>query len=84
MSVRVNTTYPYPYPHYHKPCQGAWEQKETKSNDDSQNNKAPGADNMPAELLKCGGDELVRHIHKLIMDIWKKEYVLEEWRKERG
>jgi hypothetical protein len=35
---------------------------------------------MPAELLKCGGDKLVRHIHKLIMDIWEKAYVLKEWR----
>jgi sorting nexin-29 len=31
--------------------------------------------------LKCGGDEVVRLIHKLIMDIWGKEYVLKEWRK---
>jgi hypothetical protein len=38
------------------------------------NNKAPGADNMPAELLKCGRDEVVRLIHKLIMDIWEKDY----------
>jgi hypothetical protein len=38
------------------------------------NNIAPGADNMPAELLKCGGDGVVRLIHKLIMDIWEKEY----------
>jgi hypothetical protein len=36
------------------------------------NNKAPGADNMPAELLKYGGDEVARLIHKLIMDIWEK------------
>jgi hypothetical protein len=34
------------------------------------NNKAPGADIMPAELVKCGVDEVVRLIHKLIMDIW--------------
>jgi hypothetical protein len=45
------------------------------------NNKAPGADNMPAELLKYGGDEVVRLIHKLIMDIWEKEYVPKEWQK---
>jgi sorting nexin-29 len=44
-------------------------------------NKAPGADNMPAELLICGGDEVVRLIHKLIMDILEKEYVPKEWRK---
>jgi hypothetical protein len=43
------------------------------------NNKAPGADNMPAGLLKYGGDEVVRLMHKLIMDIWEKEYVPKEW-----
>jgi hypothetical protein len=32
-------------------------------------------------LLKCGGDEIVRLIHKLIMDIWEKEYVPKEWQK---
>jgi hypothetical protein len=45
------------------------------------NNKAPGADNMPAELLQYGGYEVVRLIHRLIMGIWEKEYVPKEWRK---
>jgi hypothetical protein len=45
------------------------------------NNQAERADNMPAELLKCGGDEVDRLIHKLIMDIWEKEYVPKQWRK---
>jgi hypothetical protein len=45
------------------------------------NNKARGADNMPAELLKYGGYEVVRLIHKLIMDICEEEYVPKEWRK---
>jgi hypothetical protein len=45
------------------------------------NNKASGTDNMPAELIKCSGGEVVRLIHKLIMDIWEKEYVPKEWRK---
>jgi hypothetical protein len=45
------------------------------------NNRAPGADNMPAELLKYGGDEEARLIHKLIMDMWEKEYIPKEWRK---
>jgi hypothetical protein len=45
------------------------------------NNKAPGADNMPAELIKYGGNEAAWLIHKSIMDIWEKEYVPKEWRK---
>jgi hypothetical protein len=45
------------------------------------NNKATGADNMPAELLKYGGYEVVRLIDKLITDVWKKEYVPKELHK---
>jgi hypothetical protein len=35
--------------------------------------KAAGLDNIPAELIKQGGRELKRRIHKLIMYIWKEE-----------
>jgi hypothetical protein len=50
----------------------------------SRNNEAPGADNMPAELLKFGGDKVVRLIYKLIMDIWEKEQVPKErWKSIR-
>jgi sorting nexin-29 len=41
--------------------------------------KAAGSDNMPAELIKQGGIELKRRIHKLIMKIWKEETLPTEW-----
>jgi hypothetical protein len=45
------------------------------------NTEGPGADKMPAELLKYGGNEVVKIIHKLIVDIWDKAYVAKECRK---
>jgi hypothetical protein len=42
------------------------------------NNKAPGADNLPGELLKYGGYGVTTAIHSLITSIWEKEYVPEE------
>jgi len=41
--------------------------------------KAAGSDNIPAELIKQGGTELKRRIHKLIMYIWKEETLPTEW-----
>jgi len=43
------------------------------------NYKAPGTDNIPAELFKYGGDELVKHLHPIIKDIWQKEKMPAEW-----
>jgi sorting nexin-29 len=43
------------------------------------NYKAPGTDNIPAELLKYGGNELVKHIHTVIKDMWQKEKMPTEW-----
>jgi hypothetical protein len=35
--------------------------------------KAPGTDNIPAELFKYGGNELVKYLHTIIKEIWLKE-----------
>jgi hypothetical protein len=35
--------------------------------------KAPGTDNMPEEIFKYGGNELVKHLHTIIKEIWLKE-----------
>lgn len=37
------------------------------------NNKAPGPDNIPAELLKWGGEELATEIYQLVLHIWNSE-----------
>ena len=43
------------------------------------NNKAAGADCLPAELFKAGGNELIRCMHQLISKIWLVESMPDEW-----
>ena len=43
------------------------------------NYKAPGTDNIPGELFKYGGNELVKQLHTIIKDIWLKEEMPTEW-----
>src|SRR5215510_3445053 len=42
--------------------------------------KSPGIDQIPAELIKAGGRTLCCAIHKLVISIWKKEELPEEWK----
>ena len=42
--------------------------------------KSPGIDQIPAELIKAGGRTLRSAIHKLIIFIWNKEELPEEWK----
>jgi hypothetical protein len=42
--------------------------------------KSPGIDQIPAELIKAGGNAIRCAIHKLIISIWNKEELPEEWK----
>ncbi|KAI4800955.1 hypothetical protein KUCAC02_006220, partial [Chaenocephalus aceratus] len=44
------------------------------------NNKSPGNDNIPAELLKQGGYLCTRALHKYITEVWADEIVPQQWR----
>ena len=44
------------------------------------NNKSPGPDSLPAELLKYGGERLAAMLHELIALIWEKEIILHQWK----
>jgi len=43
------------------------------------NYKAPGTDNIPAEVFKYGGNGLVKHLRTIIKDIWQKENMPVQW-----
>jgi hypothetical protein len=42
------------------------------------NNKAPGIDKIPVELIRIGGTELHTRIYKLIIKLWEEEKMPEE------
>ena len=44
------------------------------------NHKSPGIEQIPAELIKAGGRTICCAIHKLIISIWNKEELPEEWK----
>ena len=41
---------------------------------------APGLHHIPSELIQAGGDKLYEEIHKLIVLIWNKEELPQEWK----
>jgi hypothetical protein len=42
--------------------------------------KSPGTDQIPAEMIKAGGETLCSEIHKLICSIWKEEELPQQWK----
>jgi len=50
--------------------------------DKLKSHKSPGIDQIPAEMFKARGGvrTICLEIHKLIISIWKKEELPEEWK----
>ncbi len=42
------------------------------------NRKAPGNDNVTADLLKAGGTPVLTWLHELFVDIWKREEIVND------
>jgi hypothetical protein len=42
--------------------------------------KSPGTDQIPAELIKAGGETLYSEIHGFICCIWNKEELPQQWK----
>jgi hypothetical protein len=41
--------------------------------------KSPGTDQIPAELIKAGGETLYSQIHRFICSVWNKEELPQQW-----
>ena len=55
-------------------------QEVTNAINNLKNNKSPGGDGIPAELLKYGGQTLNGRLHELIQDMWREEEVPQQWK----
>ena len=42
--------------------------------------KFPGIDQIPAELIQDGGNSLLTEIYKLVLAVWKKKMLPEQWK----
>jgi hypothetical protein len=42
--------------------------------------QSPGTDQIPAELIKAGGETLYSEIHRRICSIWNKEELSQQWK----
>jgi hypothetical protein len=42
--------------------------------------KSPGSDQIPEELIQAGGEILLSVIHKLIISVWNKEELPDQWK----
>jgi hypothetical protein len=61
-------------------CPQSTETKQLILNQLPQPSKSPGINQVPAELIKAGGRILQSEIHKLIISIWNKQELPEEWK----
>jgi hypothetical protein len=43
------------------------------------NRKAPGNDDISADLLKTGGLPVLKWLHKIFVDIWENEEIVDDW-----
>jgi hypothetical protein len=56
-------------------------EEEKKALQKLNNNKSPGRDTIPSELIKSGGDSLIKCIYELIRKIWMQKELPDEWKR---
>jgi len=50
------------------------------ANNLKKNNKAPGHDDIPAEIFKYGGNLLLRRLHSFISNVWASNILPTQWK----
>ena len=45
----------------------------------SKKHKAPAMDNIPADLFKYGVNEIIKHLHTIIKEIWSTKQMPRDW-----
>ncbi|CAF2129927.1 unnamed protein product [Rotaria magnacalcarata] len=41
--------------------------------------KAPGSDEVTADILKAGGEPVIKWLHEIFNDVWENEKMVKEW-----
>ncbi|CAF4836694.1 unnamed protein product, partial [Rotaria sp. Silwood2] len=41
--------------------------------------KAPGSDEVTADILKAGGEPVIKWLHEMFTDVWENEQAVKEW-----
>jgi hypothetical protein len=55
------------------------EEKTLKAIHKLNDNKSPGSDGIPAEVIKSAGTTLINCLHELMVDVWTTDKMPQEW-----
>jgi hypothetical protein len=60
-------------------CEPRTEEETLKAIHKLNDNKSPGRDGIPAEVIKSAGITLIHYLHELMMGVWTTEKMPQEW-----
>jgi hypothetical protein len=60
-------------------CKPPTEEEMLKAIHKLNDNKSPGRDGIPADIIKSAGTTLIHYLHELMVDVWTTEKMSQEW-----